>query len=109
MMPKRTVTPAQAKTLRGLAHKSKPVVLVGSKGLTQTLIQAVDAALDRHELIKVRFNDVKEKSLKRELTSTLADATASCLVGLIGHVAIFYRRQKDPKKRRITLPDAGAS
>jgi RNA-binding protein YhbY len=25
-------------------------------------------------------------------------------VGMIGHTAIFYRQQKDPEKRKISLP-----
>ena len=41
--------------LKKLAHNLKPVVLVGQKGITETLLQAVDKALEDHELIKVKF------------------------------------------------------
>ena len=27
--------------------------------------------------------------------------------GMIGHTAIFYRQQKDPEKRKITVPHKG--
>jgi RNA-binding protein YhbY len=34
----------------------------------------------------------------------LTKATASEIVGLIGHTAIFFRAHPDPDKRRITIP-----
>jgi len=30
--------------------------------------------------------------------------TESELVGMIGHIAIFYRQQRDPEKRKIDVP-----
>jgi RNA-binding protein len=39
----------------------------------------------------------------------MADAiekeTASERVGMIGHMAVYYRRQKNPEKRKIFLPE----
>ena len=58
----------QKKYLRGLAHNLKPVVLIGQKGLTDDLIKSADRALDRHELIKVKFNEFKEREQKTEIT-----------------------------------------
>jgi RNA-binding protein len=98
------LTPSQMKYLRGLAHGLKPVVLIGQSGLTGAVIEAAEAALDRHELIKVKFNDVKDKPQKKALADHLEKATGSSLVGMIGHIAIFYRRQKDACKRKILLP-----
>ena len=51
------LTSIQAKFLRGLAHALKPVVFVGQKGLTTSLIASTDEAFQRHELIKVKFID----------------------------------------------------
>lgn len=99
-----TLKGVQKKYLRGLAHGLKPVVLIGQKGISDTLIQAVDSALNDHELIKVRFNEFKEKSQK---IAIIADIEKNCqcqLAGLIGHTAIFFRRHSDPDKRKIMLP-----
>lgn len=94
----------QKRFLRGLAHPLKPVVFVGQKGLTPTLTDAMNAALDQHELVKVKFIDFKEKSKKQALAEAI-EKNASCeMVGMIGHMVTFYRRQPDPKKRKITLP-----
>lgn len=94
----------QRKYLKGLAHKLKPVVIVGQQGITENLIQSVDAALERHELIKIRFNEYKEKEEKERLTRRIAERTAAHWVGTIGHIVICYRPQADPEKRRIRLP-----
>ncbi|MDD2302994.1 MAG: YhbY family RNA-binding protein [Eubacteriales bacterium] len=98
------LTSFQKKYLRALAHGLKPVVLIGQKGVSDTLIQAVDSALTDHELIKIRFNEFKEKS---QMMVIIADVEQNCrcrLAGLIGHAAILFRRHSDPDKRKIMLP-----
>jgi len=94
----------QKKYLKGLAHGMKPTVFVGQKGVVPSVVKALDEALDQHELIKVKFVEFKEKGQKKEITGVLEKETDSELVGIIGHMAIFYRRQKDPEKRKIELP-----
>jgi len=94
----------ERKYLRGLAHSLKPIVYVGKNGVTDTVVDAANDALEAHELIKVKFVDLKD--YKRELTDDLA-ARANCqCAGLIGNVAILYRQQSDPEKRTIDLTEA---
>ncbi|MBN1472845.1 MAG: ribosome assembly RNA-binding protein YhbY [Syntrophaceae bacterium] len=92
---------AQRKTLRAQAHHLKPLVILGTKGMTGPLLGSVDLALADHELIKVKFGEFKES--KKEIAEEIARATDSELVGLIGNIAIFYRRQPDPDKRKIKI------
>ena len=99
------LTSIQAKFLRGLAHALKPVVFVGQKGLTTSLIASTDEAFQRHELIKVKFIDFKEKDQKKEIVAAIENETNSQMAGIIGHIAIFYRPQNDPEKRKIVLPN----
>jgi RNA-binding protein len=94
----------QKKYLKGLVHGVKPLVFIGQKGLSSALIKAVDESLEKHELIKVKFVDFKEKDQKQEITRAIEKETASELVGMIGHIAIFYRQQKNPEKRKINMP-----
>ncbi len=94
----------QKKYLRGLAHSLKPVVQIGREGITEGVIRAIDECLFRHELIKVRFTDFKEKDQKEALTGDFTAKTGGELVGMIGHTAILYRRQTDPEKRKIAVP-----
>lgn len=96
----------QRKYLRGLAHKLKPVILIGQKGLTASVVDALDQALMTHELVKAKFIDDKDKKSKARTLEALEKATDACLVGVIGHTAIFYRPHPEPVKRRITIPRA---
>ncbi len=95
----------QRKYLRGLAHSIKPVVFVGQKGVTDAVILSMEEALNAHELIKVKFIDFKEKESKLAISEELRERTDSVLAGMIGHMAIYYRAQKDPKKRQIKVPN----
>jgi RNA-binding protein len=94
----------QKRFLRGIAHSLKPVVFVGQKGFTDALAGALDEALDHHELVKVKFVEFKDKDKKRGLIRQIEKAAACELVGMVGHTATFFRRQHDPKKRKIALP-----
>lgn len=97
------ITGSQRRYLKSLAHHLDPVCFIGKGGLTDAVIQAVDLALDAHELVKVKFIDFKKE--KKELATQLETDTESVLVGLIGHIAILYRPQPDADKRKITLPE----
>jgi RNA-binding protein len=111
----KTVNPArmeklagfQRKFLRGLAHGLNPVVMIGKSGLTEAVQESIDQALRDHELIKIKFVDFKDE--RESITEEIASRTASEEVGAIGHVAIFYRRNEDPKKRKIRVPQRGES
>jgi len=70
---------------------------------------STEKALDRHELIKVKFIDFKQKDQKSEIAGVLESETGSEMVGMIGHTAILYRRQGDPEKGRIALPESKGS
>ena len=94
----------QKRFLRGLAHGLKPVVYVGQKGLTAALADAMNAALDQHELVKVKFIEFKEKEKKQAMVAEIEKTVCCEMIGLIGHMATFFRRQADPKKRKIDLP-----
>jgi RNA-binding protein len=94
----------QKKYLRGLAHGLKPIVLIGQKGLTDELIKSANQAFQIHELIKVKFNDFKEKEQKEEISRDLETKTGSELVGAVGHIYTFFKQQGDPEKRKINVP-----
>ena len=95
----------QKNFLRGRAHKLKPTVFIGQKGITENVVRSADEALNAHELIKVKFIDFKEKRQKAELSDVLSERANCEAVGMIGHMAIFFRPHKDPEKRIIKLPE----
>lgn len=91
---------AQRRHLRGLTHGISPVVMVGDKGLSETVLEAIEAALDRHELIKVRLRTDRESrtAMVAQITETFRAET----IHSIGQVACFYRR--NPERTVIDLP-----
>ncbi len=94
----------QRRYLKGLAHDLKPVVFIGQNGVTRSVEEALNDALDTHELIKLKFIEFKKKEQKEQLAEAVQERTGCLLVGMIGHIAILYRRHKDAKKRRIRVP-----
>lgn len=97
----------QKQYLKGLAHAMKPTVLIGQKGLQDAVLDAIETALNTHELIKIKFIDYKEKQLKDKISDAVAKKTGAEKVATIGHTAILYRQQKDPRKRKIQIPRRG--
>jgi RNA-binding protein len=104
------LTAKQKQHLKSLAHKLDPVVQVGSKGITDHLIEQIREQLVAHELIKVRFN-TESAVQPAESAEELAARTRSHLVQKTGRVLTLYRRHDE--KPRIELPTvkraAGAS
>jgi RNA-binding protein len=92
----------QRRHLRSLAHPLRPVVMIGKEGLTPAVVAKADRELAAHELIKVRFGDWKEE--KRELLERMAAELLAEVVGVVGHVGILFRQNREPKLRKIRVP-----
>jgi RNA-binding protein len=87
--------------LRSLAHKLKPVVQIGHQGVTPGVLAALDVALERHELIKVKVAGDAEVDAA-DIGPQLEKATKSQVAQVIGHTLVVYRRRKENPK--IVLP-----
>jgi len=74
-----------------------PLIQIGKRGIPGEVINQIDKVLAEHELIKVKFNEFKEE--RKNLSERIADETRSELVGMIGHVAIFYRENPEKEKK----------
>lgn len=100
-VPTSTLTGAQRKSLRGMAHGFKPLVQLGKSGLNEGLLANLDQALEQHELVKMRFLDFKDE--KKALCNEISARLRCDVVGLIGHIAIFFRPARDPEHRQIDV------
>ncbi|MBT3504718.1 MAG: ribosome assembly RNA-binding protein YhbY [Piscirickettsiaceae bacterium] len=89
------VNDKQKRYLRGLAHPLKSVVMLGNKGLTETVQAEIDNALSRHELIKVKVSGA-EKTERLVILNNIAETNNADIVMSVGHVAAFYRPAKEP-------------
>ena len=91
----------QIAKLKGMAQRMDASLKVGKNGLSEGFLKMVREALTHHELIKVKFDDFKDQ--KKTLAPEMATKTDSRLVTLIGNVAVLYRQNDDPAKRKITV------
>ena len=76
---------------------------VGGKGMTDAVVAEVDAALEHHELIKVKVA-AEDREARDAMIAELAERTGAALVQRIGHIAVLYRPSQE--KRQIVLPRA---
>jgi RNA-binding protein len=76
------LTEQQKKTLRGLGHTLKPVILVGAGGLSPSLLEEFERSLDHHELMKVK----------------VSAGDRAELVQRVGNVGLLFRRRRNKSK-----------
>ncbi len=88
--------------LGSLASTMDPIFHIGKASLTPEIVEALDAALEKRELIKV---GVLKNCLDdpKEIANAIAERTHSTVVKVIGKKMIFYRKPK--KNAKIKLPE----
>jgi RNA-binding protein len=89
--------------LRAEAHHLDPTVHVGQQGLTPSVIGSLDDALRTRELVKVKLGN-KDDVEPKAVANSLALATNSAVVQVIGRTATFFRENPDIEKKRGDLP-----
>jgi len=95
---------AQKKYLRALGHDLGPVVYIGKEGLSESVVAAIEEALDSHELIKIKLINTGTIS-KHEAAARVPERANAQLVQLIGKTLLVYRRNKNRKRgEQIQLP-----
>ena len=96
------LTNKQIRYLKGEAHAKKPVVTVGIKGVSKSVLEEIDGALVTHELIKVKL-PAGPKDAKLSLSKQLSAPNKSLIIGLTGRTLILFR-QKKPDESKFSLP-----
>lgn len=95
--PHSSLSNAQIKYLRSLAHDLSPIVATGAKGLTQAVIDEIHVALDSHELLKIKLG-TDDREERAEFARLICEYTHSTPVQQIGKVLVIYKpHQKNPK------------
>jgi RNA-binding protein len=91
----------QKRYLRGLAHDLKPILMLGAKGVTPSVLAELELALEQHELIKAKIA-AEDRETRDAWIAELVEQSSATLVSRIGHTAVLYRRSKD--KPLVILP-----
>lgn len=87
--------------LKSRAQLLEATVMVGKQGAGPVFHATLDDALSREEMVKVKFAQFKDE--RKTLARDIAEKSGSHLVQQVGHVAVFYRQQPDPEKRRYRV------
>jgi RNA-binding protein len=94
-----TLTVLQRQNLKARAHPLKPIIIIGSAGLTPPVLEEISRALKSHELIKIRvMNDDREAraAIQKQICTELHAAA----VQHIGKILVVYQPQEDvPEKK----------
>lgn len=83
----------QRSRLLAFAQRLKPVVRIGSKGLTSDVLREAEAQIEHHELIKVRI-DENDREKRKILGDALAHQLQAKVVQRIGKVVVLFRAKK---------------
>jgi RNA-binding protein len=97
------LTSAQKSCLRGLGQKLADHLKVGRAGLTPEFFAELQKLLRTHELVKLRFLGA-DRDARATLCTQIADEGRCVCIGAVGHTALFFRQNPDPKARRVQLP-----
>lgn len=86
--------------LRGLASQYETIFQIGKGGISENLVQQVQDALKKRELIKLRVLD-NSMLTAREASVQLAELTKSDVVQVIGSRFVLFKR--NPQEPVIDL------
>ena len=97
------ITSKQRAYLRKISHDMNPIFQIGKEGITDTVVSAIDEALEKRELVKVH---ILETALldTRPACYEIAERIGAEPVQAIGSKFTLYRQSSDVKKRKIELP-----
>ena len=81
----------ERKRLRQIGHALNPVVMIGSQGLTENVIEEALRALIDHELIKIKVA-AEDREARATLIDSIVEATGAESVQKIGKIVLLYKK-----------------
>jgi RNA-binding protein len=97
------LTGAQKSFLRSQGQTLEPALKIGKDGLTPAFFAELQKSLRAHELVKLRFVGT-ERDARATCCTQIADEGRCLFISAVGHTALFYRQNPEPKERTIELP-----
>ena len=92
----------QRATLKSIASRMDAIFQVGKGGISENMCDAISAALEARELIKISVLDNSSEDVK-EAAHDIAAITGAEVVAVIGRKIILFRRAEKAENRRISL------
>lgn len=92
----------EKKRYRAIGHKLNPIIAVGGKGVTESLLTELERALEDHELIKIKLA-ILDGQERQQVIDEVCQQTGAQAVQSIGKTALLFRAAKKPKPRLSNL------
>lgn len=93
-----TLTVLQRKNIKARAHPLKPIVMIGTAGLSASVMAEIERALKSHEVIKIRImNDDREA--RKAMMEQICVQLKAAAVQQIGKILVVYRPQEDTTEK----------
>jgi putative YhbY family RNA-binding protein len=93
------LTTARRSELRAQAHGLAPVVIIGDKGLSPSVVAEIDRALKAHELVKVKAA-TDDREARAAWMAQLCEALQAQPVQSIGKILVLWRENPDKAKKK---------
>ena len=94
------LTSKQRSNLRSIASRIEPITQVGKLGVNESLIESLDKAIEKRELIKVTVLENSEL-VPKDAGFEIAEKLSAEFVCATGRKLVFYRRSRNPKIEHI--------
>ena len=97
-----TLSIQERKRLRQIGHALNPVVMLGGQGLTESVVEEINRALNDHELIKVKIV-AEDREARAALIEEIATVTEAQVVQTIGKIALLYKKAAKQNQKLSNL------
>ncbi|OGA50809.1 MAG: hypothetical protein A3G25_14430 [Betaproteobacteria bacterium RIFCSPLOWO2_12_FULL_63_13] len=88
------ISSADRRALRARAHALNVVVIVGSAGLTTSVMAEIERCLKANELIKIRMLE-HDRRQRTELLARICELTGASPVQHIGKILVVHRAKSE--------------
>lgn len=96
------LTSRQRAHLRKLAHRLKPVVLIGNEGVSPAVLTSIGEALNTRELLKAKLQESAPLGVRDAAAAIVDGIDGVHSVQTIGRTIVLYRAH--PEEPEIQLP-----
>ncbi len=90
----KALTGKQIRSLRGLGHHLKPVVMIGRDDITEQVMAAVEENLAAKELIKIKIQEGCSLD-RKDVAYRIAERTEASVVQILGKTILLYRQSPE--------------
>lgn len=94
-----SLTVSERLALKGRAHALNPTVMIGSAGLTESVMKEIAQTLKSHELIKIRV--MAERPQREAILTEICTHLHAAPVQHIGKILVIYQPNPDAQQAKI--------